>query len=152
FLFLASSAIAQGVLAQMRWVPLSLTASPSARGAPAMAYDPVNREVVLFGGVNAAGRQLADPGGRRGRGGTHRPPPLAPPARAAAGIAWDAPTQRLVLFGGYEGGWAGTWFGDTWTFDGVSGTWAQESPSFSPPAGSGPSLFTDPLDGHAVAF
>ena len=86
--------------AQMRWTPLTLPGAPSARGAPVMAYDPVNREVVLFGGFFGTS-YLADTWVLRGHSWTQLSPPVSPPNRAAAGFAWDAPTQRLVLFGGF---------------------------------------------------
>src|SRR6185503_13771577 len=46
-LFLAASAV-RPAAAQLRWVHLTPGASPPARGAAAMAYDPVHKDLVLF--------------------------------------------------------------------------------------------------------
>jgi hypothetical protein len=109
------------------WTLKNPAASPSARGAVAMAFDPQNRVTVLFGGTsNSSGggglaayfhdtwvwdgtiwNQVVVSG-------------MSPSARltAAQGMAYDANNGNLVLFGGLTSGvTAGDLNGlnDTWT-------------------------------------
>jgi hypothetical protein len=48
------------VLQEGHWKELRPTISPSARGGPAMAYDPVRKRIVLYGGFDAEGNKLND--------------------------------------------------------------------------------------------
>src|SRR5258707_4210077 len=90
---LASFLLAEGARAQMRWVPLGLGGGPQPRGAPAMAYDPVRREIVLFGGYPAAG-DLNDTWILHRHAWTQAHPAVSPPARAPAGFPWEAPVRQ----------------------------------------------------------
>ena len=42
------------------WRELNAESSPSARGSPAMGYDPVRKRIILYGGFDAGGTDLAD--------------------------------------------------------------------------------------------
>ncbi len=132
------------------WVRITTAVSPTARSGMAMAYDPISKEVVLFGGFSASG-YLDDTWTFDGktRSWTQQHPATAPPVRTAGNMAYDAVSHQLVLFGGYNGS---TYLGDTWTWDGASSTWTQQNPAHPPVAVTGPSLFTDPLNGHADNF
>ena len=116
-----------------------------------MAYDPVSRKVVLFGGFDANGTYLNDTwtfdGNAWQRATSARD--VAPPARAAAAFAYDAVSRKVVLFGGFH---APADLGDTWTWDGAHSKWLQQRPTTSPPALTGPAGFTGPLAGHAELF
>jgi hypothetical protein len=48
------------VLQDGKWKELRPTPSPSKRGGPAMAYDPVRKRIVLYGGFNASRKNLGD--------------------------------------------------------------------------------------------
>jgi hypothetical protein len=100
------------------WTPLLLVTGPSARYAPAMAYDSQRGRCVLFGGAmnnaflqdtwewnGSAWAQVASSG---------------PSARCAHGMAFDSARGRTVLFGGENGPVV---LGDTWEWDGT--TWMQ---------------------------
>jgi hypothetical protein len=94
------------------WIPIHTSVAPSPRGGFAMAYDPIHREVVLFGGDDGS-RFLDDTWVWNGSGmWRERHPVSSPPADAGPSMAWDAGTRRIVGFIG----------GRTWIWDGV--TWA----------------------------
>jgi galactose oxidase-like protein/Kelch motif protein len=132
------------------WTHLLPSTSPPPRAAQATAYDPVSRKVVMFGGFSGSA-YLSDTWTFDGTSWTKQVPAVAPPARAAGSMAFDAVTNTVILFGGYNGS---RYFGDTWIWDGATSSWKSALPSapVSPPAVTGPAVFTDPLDGHADMF
>jgi len=84
--------------------------SPPARWGGAMAYDPLVRRVVLFGGSGP----LADTWEWDGSGWIDRTPSgTGPPARTRHGLVFDETTRTSVLFGGM-GEAPNTLLGDTW--------------------------------------
>ena len=142
---LVSSTSAQGAPAS-DWQQPALGAALPPRSAMAAAYDPAHGKLVVFGGYDETS-YLRDTWVFDGAGWTqvgHG----GPSARAAASMAYDAVQQQLVLFGGFNG----AYLGDTWIFDAGSNTWTNAAPANAPKAVTGPSLFTDPLNGHAVAY
>jgi hypothetical protein len=143
----ASAQTTAGSAPALSWLPLMRGMSPGGRGAPAMAYDPVSKKVVLFGGFDSNG-YLNDTWTFDGGVWTEQTSSLAPPPRAAAAMAFDRGSQRLVLFGGFNG----HYLNDTWTWDGSTSTWEQMAPSASPGPATGAMMFTDPLDGHADIY
>lgn len=48
------------VLSGGNWRELSSASSPSKRGSPAMAYDPIRKRIVLYGGFDASRKSLDD--------------------------------------------------------------------------------------------
>jgi hypothetical protein len=92
---------------------------PSKRGGAAMAYDPIRRHVVLFGGhIDAAqqGVNLDDTWTWDGTAWTEHFGP-GPSGRHHSAMAWNHARQRIVLFGGKFG--AGAAAGnDTWEWTG----------------------------------
>ena len=130
------------------WKELSPITSPSARSYPAMAYDPVSKKVVLFGGagVNAF---LNDTWTFDGTTWTQVNTPVAPPRRSAPSMAFDSTSQKLVLFGGFSGT---GYLRDTWLWDGATSTWTRVRMKPAPPAASGPMLFNDPQTGQVLMF
>lgn len=90
---------------------------PEARESAAMAYDPGNKNIVLFGGdVGSAvdGRTWT----WDGTSWVEHTSALNPPPRSGAGMAWDPVRERVVLFGGGEtvGNDAWEWDGTAWSF------------------------------------
>jgi hypothetical protein len=144
-LVLASALSAQAL--DPGWAKLTPSPAAPALSAMAMAFDPVAGEMVLFGGDGFGGYSNAT-WTFDGAGWTHRVTPVAPPARAAASMAFDPVGQKLVLFGGFNG----VHLGDTWLWDGATGTWARASVPVPPPAVTGPALFNDPVDGRVEMF
>lgn len=131
------------------WVQLSPAHSPSGRYFPAMAYDPVGRVLLLFGGMTASGTTndtwLFD-----GTDWTQVQSPSAPDPRYGAAMQFDKVSKKMVLFGGARS--SHVFFSDTWLWDGASRTWTQAAPLHHPPALLGATAFTDPSGGHVSVF
>jgi hypothetical protein len=118
------------------WTPIS----PAARSRAAMAYDPAQRLVVLFGGFGPGylGDTWAWDGDRWTQLAVEGPSPRLLPAMAAAG-------HGLVLHGGFDGA---RLLGDTWVLTG--GRW---QPANGLPLGrAGAMLAPDPVGGGLVLF
>jgi hypothetical protein len=130
------------------WLRIILPESPSPRADAAMAYDPISKKIVLFGGFDATS-QLNDTWIWDGAQWTQINTPVAPSGRAGAGMAFDRVTGQVVLFAGFDGT---NYLQDTWLWDGATSTWTQASPVASPAPATGPSLFTDPVNGHVDTF
>jgi N-acetylneuraminic acid mutarotase len=116
-----------------KWHALAPAVAPSARYAPAMAYDPDIGKVVIFGGLSNDPHTLyGDTWTWDGSTWEQLSPAASPPARADASLAYDPATSQLVLFGGVDT----TYLSETWTFDGS--TWTKHTTP--PPAAncSGP--------------
>jgi hypothetical protein len=130
------------------WKRLFPKKSPSPRVLSAMAYDPVSKKTVLFGGWSG-NSHLNDTWTFNGTTWTKQKTSVAPSARAAASMAFDQKTRKLVLFGGFDGA---NYLGDTWLWDGATSSWKKAHPSSSPTPVTGPMLFTDPKNGHVDEF
>jgi hypothetical protein len=137
-LFGGSSAYAPGVSYGDTWVwrggwhQLSPAASPAPRGDAGMAYDPITRTVVLFGGKsNINGDTYGDTWTWDGVTWTQQFPPVSPPPRGPSpfGMVYDPVTETVLMFGG---GGSSSAFGDTWEWNGRTKTWTQLFPSTSP--------------------
>lgn len=103
------------------WMQIAFLPSdvvPAARGDAAMAYDPVNKNVVLFGGDLGAMGVDGNTWTWDGQIWTRHDTALTPPPRRKAGMAWDAARRRIVVFGGGEtyGNDAWEWDGSAWSF------------------------------------
>jgi catechol 2,3-dioxygenase-like lactoylglutathione lyase family enzyme len=97
-----------------------------------MSYDPVRRQVVLFGGVDSVNASLGDTWVWDGRRWTQRAVE-GPPGRAGHRLAFDTRRGVLVLFGGSASG--NRALDDTWEWNGRRwsriATPAAPSPRFS---------------------
>jgi hypothetical protein len=126
---LAPAAVQARSASAATWTRQAPATSPPPRYEASMAYDAATSDVVLFGGVNAAGRYLGTTWIWDGSTWTRQFPKIAPPPRGHASMAYDAATSTVVLFGGRNKHGI---LGDTWTWDGT--TWTQHAPATSPPA------------------
>jgi hypothetical protein len=142
-----------------QWSQLFPNNAPSAREGPAMAFDAATNTVVLFGGsttlFGGCCGDLNDTWIWNGATSTWTQvianrDPNSPPARRfdGQGMAYDPNTKTVVMFGGSTQ--EGTNPTDTWTWNGVTQTWSQQSPATSPPQGGG-GMATDPA-GNVVLF
>lgn len=127
---------------------LRIAASLSEREGAALAYDPADQALLLFGGDNSAGVQQ-DTWTWDAHQWTRRLPPVSPPARTDAAIAYDAMTKTLVLFGGDPHSTAG-YLNDTWTWNGSR--WTLLQPGISPPARTHAMMAYDPANGAVILF
>ena len=104
------------------WSGLELGLLPPARLNASMSYDPVNQQLVLFGGLGNSAL-LNDTWVFTEGGWSQTTPSNPPPARSTQGQVYDPVRQVTVMFGG--GG-----FNDTWLW--ASGQWTQETTTNSP--------------------
>ncbi|HEX5414276.1 MAG TPA: kelch repeat-containing protein [Chloroflexota bacterium] len=121
------------------WTRKNPASSPAARSGARMVYDPVRREIVLFGGCcDPNGGKFGDTWTWDGTNWTNQKPATSPPARTFPGMAFDAAQGNVVLFGGCCGtaalcGPDPGELSDTWIWDGT--TWTQRFPSRGPQPG-----------------
>jgi hypothetical protein len=126
------------------------TGAPPARSGHAMAYDPVHRRAVIFGG-EGAGALLDDTWTWDGAAWARvcAPGACGPPARVGHAMAYDVARDRVVLFGGSAcSSGVCSDFGDTWEQNG--GTWSRASAVG--PARSGHAMTFDAARGVTVVF
>jgi hypothetical protein len=124
--------------------------APASRWIAEMAYDPVDRYVVLFGGDNESlSNAYSDTWAFSNGAWTQLYPTLSPEPRYAATMTWDAADGYLVLFGGHDYP-SGIDYNNTWTF--VHGTWTNVTSGAAPAARWRASMAYDPVDGFVVLF
>ncbi|MGI8549793.1 MAG: Kelch repeat-containing protein, partial [Dehalococcoidia bacterium] len=107
------------------------TSSPPARNVAGMAYDPIANKAVLFGGAGDSGglndTWLFDPVQSTWAPGS---PTSAPPARDRAAMAYYPTLRTVLLFSGEDN--VGNDLADTWTWNGQTNQWTQQSPPVAP--------------------
>jgi cysteine-rich repeat protein len=117
----------------VRWHTITTDTAPATRNHAMLAYDPIRKRTVLFGGD--LGQQysavLGDTWEWNGTSWTVRSPAHQPPARGGGAMVYDSAHKRIVLFGGRGGG--GT-YDDTWIWDGNDWTQLDVSPHPAPRA------------------
>jgi len=127
---------------QHRWRSVSAS-GPTARTAPAMAYDAARRRTVVFGGRVSSTVQAET---WEWDGSAWHAGPSGPPARDFATMVYDRARGVSVLFGGR--GAAGD-LGDTWTYDGA--VWTQRTGT-GPSARARPAIAYDEARQRVVLF
>ena len=115
---------------------------PTPRQSYGMAYDPLLRELVLFGGEDSSNTPLGDTWVYSHGNWSPVASSVSPAARFAAGIAYDPALGGVILFGGAG---SGTFFNDTWLFSDAG--WEQLAPAQSPPLTSSINLVYDSTSG-----
>jgi cysteine-rich repeat protein len=128
------------------WTQVTTGTAPSAREGAAMAYDPLRKRTVLFGGSTGVfGVILGDTWEWDGSTWTQLTPPMSPGQRFLATMNYDPYRQRIVLaFGRGVGGD----FDDAWEWDGT--TWTRVVTT----GGTGPrtTAMYDTLGNQLVTF
>jgi hypothetical protein len=117
--------------ASKTWQELKLKLQPPARANSMLAYDPVAKLVVLFGG-DQLDQLIADTWTFDGKEWSQRKPALSPAPRAGHAMLWMPKAKTLLLLGGYGYGSGGGYHGqyykirplDAWTYDSKSDKWA----------------------------
>ncbi|QDU95442.1 Kelch repeat-containing protein [Lignipirellula cremea] len=116
----------------------------------AICPDPVNRELVLFGGCGLATAR-GDAGtwtySTADNRWTQQELAVQPPPRALSPMAYDPATKKIVLFGG-DG--LDQLFGDTWVYDCATRAWEKRTPDVSPAPRFGHALLHLPQSGKIV--
>jgi len=93
---------------QQRFSPVA----PRAIMDSSIAYDPVRRSSILFGGRDGGSQVTNDTWEWNGLMWIQRPIAAPPPRRARVGLAYHAGIGRIVLYGGF----GATSYNDTWTY------------------------------------
>jgi hypothetical protein len=127
------------------WIELSPAHHPAVRYAPAMAADPKNRGLVLFGGFNFDGF-LKDTWVWNGTDWILQTPAQSPPARNFHAMTYAGRQGLAILFGGFDY----HFLSDTWQWDGSN--WRQQSPATSPTPRDHVSMAYDDRAGAALLF
>ncbi len=125
------------------WTLASVT-SPSARVAPAMAFDQLHGHTVLFGG-NTGSASANDTWTWDGTQWSQISSSTNPPARSGASMVYDAAHGQILMFGGQDGS---TFYNDTWVWDGTN--WTQLLAANSPAARFGAAMAFDSQHAQVV--
>ncbi|MBK8974904.1 MAG: hypothetical protein IPM29_03180 [Planctomycetes bacterium] len=125
--------------AQMTWSRIDMPP----RSGSALTFDPMRQRIVMFGGFDGwshLGDTLEWDGRRWLRIADRGPAP-----RRGTAMAYDPTTRCVVLFGGTDSPapGQGTYWRDTWEWDGISGTWSVVS-QVGPPVRDGHAMVWDP--------
>ena len=144
------------------WQKRKPATSPAVRQDATMVADPDTGGVVLFGGKSNVPDEsgqcclnLGDTWSWKSGAWTQRSPSVSPPARSSAVMAGDKVNGNAVLFGGFSGNVLTVCtppLGDTWLWDGATGTWTQASPATSPAPRYNASMAYDGATGTVVMF
>ncbi len=138
------------------WTKLTTNATPGPRELPQMAYDPADKEVVMFGGEFSSGTGTYwgydDTWTFAHMQWTNITSSLssAPPGRFRGGMAYDYYDGYVLLFGGTSGSTSTLYYSDTWEF--LHNTWSQLTVSGSPPGRSRFVMAYDPSDQEMVVY
>jgi hypothetical protein len=126
------------------WTQLNSPVSPPARYGPAMAYDPTDGYVLMFGGAGASVGGLSDTWSFGHGAWTNRTSSIAPPPDSGGGVmAYDPAIDAMLYYGGDCNA--------TWTYS--SGTWDQVNTSGEIcPVTQNPAMAFDTSDGYIVLF
>src|ERR1022692_202795 len=147
---------------RQRPVAIAITPSPRAvhhapvgRVLDSWAYDPAQRDIVLFGGDGGHGAPSTGPlYGKtwtwNGTTWTRQHPAASPSPRAGAAMAWDPATCQLLLFGGGTFPDSYHFFASTWTWNGT--TWTRWHPATSPSPRENPDMFYDAALHEIILF
>ena len=134
-----------------RWVAAATpTPGPSARAYPAMAWDPVDGYVVLFGGYLASGVPGFDTWSYLNGTWTNLTSEISghPPSVYAAGFAYDPSDQKMILFGGDIRSGVRTNY--TWAYHDLTWTNFTSSSGPAPSQRVLPGMVTDSTAGDIV--
>lgn len=119
---------------------------PTRRQRHAVAYDPIRRRTVLFGGQVPNSVNLGDTWEWDGATWTQIPTTNGPLPRRDTALVFDAVRGRTLLFGGQ-----GTIVtNDTWEWDGA--TWTLLNPPTRPPGMWGHAMAFDPTVQQVILF
>lgn len=141
--------------ATMTWSkPVIAGATPPRRQEAAMAYDAATQTIVLFGGFGGSSTTDLDDTwvwSGRTRSWSKQNPLTHPSARMGVAMASD-PAGGVVLFGGHRFSNPPATFDDTWTWNGLAGTWTKEHPPVAPAARLRHAMANDDARGQVVLF
>jgi N-acetylneuraminic acid mutarotase len=122
-----------------KWMGIDTVSSPKPRTGHAMAFDTLQKTVVLFGGCDQnphfGGNSLGDTWLFSFENNTwiEKNPSIAPLGREEHAMAYDSKNDKIVLFGGaIERPHGISLLNDTWVYDVKTNVWTEKAPSISP--------------------
>lgn len=127
------------------WTRLTPSTRPTGRFGHAMAYDPLRRRTVLFGGNADPGDYVSETWMWDGSVWTWLPGGT-PSGRSGHAMVFDAASGRIVMFGGADA--SGRYLDETWEWDGQR--WTQRHPSRRPSPRASVAFTWDPLRGRSI--
>jgi hypothetical protein len=130
-----------------RWSQRTPANSPPAMDNAAIADDPGNHLVLLFGGA-ADGKGKGETWLWNGSDWNKAFPAHNPSPRGGVALAYDPIHRVVLLFGGSGSGAVAS--NETWVWDGVD--WTKKSPDSAPPARQNARLAFDVARGNAVLY
>jgi hypothetical protein len=107
------------------WSQVKVAARPSARAIPAMAYDPIRKSLIMFGGVtNSYSTYLCDTWEWQSGSRTWKQlfPASSPACTGGAGMVTDSGRAKVLLFGGENAD------NTVWEWDGATANWTNRTP------------------------
>lgn len=128
----------------------SLATAPSSRWAASTAYDPIDRGLLLFGGMSPSGALLNDTWIFTQGSWRNLTSASSPPARYEASMAWDVAASEAVLVDGC--GLRACPLGDAWRFQGGLWSLLPSDVSGAPPPRFLAALSYDAASGRLVLF
>lgn len=130
-------------------IPTTPAQTPAGRSNHAMAYDPINGVVVMFGGSNSSFAPLDDTWEWDGESWTEVNTPVlqTPPARSDVLGAFDTQVNRVRIFGGSNGS-----VGDSEIWERVGSGWTRVPASGSPPYSLFRDLAFDSVNNELVVY
>jgi pimeloyl-ACP methyl ester carboxylesterase len=135
-------------LSTTSWQQQSPPSSPSARAEMGFIYDS-GRNVIVATGGSYGNMRFAETWEYDGTTWTRKFPAQSPVGRDRPAIAYDPIRRVTVLFGGSTPG-DGTFYNDTWEYDG--NTWVQRFPLNPPSPRNGAKMAYDPIRGRMLLF
>lgn len=136
------------------WSPVAAQLAPSARIGALATYDPVRRNVVLFGGETDAHQLLADTWTWNGTMWVTQRPTSFPPwiFPQAGNLAFDSARGEALLFGNGGAAPSPTQGPETFTWSWNGTNWTRKNVLVSPPARSGAAMAFDEATDHMLLF
>ena len=129
------------------WQLMPELPAPPPRVSTAIAFDPVRRRTLMFGGfdgTNISDTWLLD--NETWRSIPAQPVGQQPSGRSGQSMAYDTKRDQAVLFGGYDGT---AYVADTWRWNGA---WSKANPSTPPPGRGGAAMVFDSARSRTVLF
>ena len=130
--------------------------TPISRLSPALAYSPLHRAMVMFGGTGSfsADTWRLDVVSKtwsvlKGSGAPGQPPPLF---QITNSMVYDRANDVFILFGGRCESCSPNVRGETWAYDLNTNTWINMQPAVSPPARQQHTMVYDTVNEVVIAF
>ena len=126
------------------WIEVHTATSPYARGAGTAVYDPVHKNVVLWGGLgdlNPLNTWTFD-----GTNWTEQFPVTRPDITYYLGSTYDSALQQVIITGGFDS----SNFSETWVWTGSD--WLKLTPQINPPGRVSLGLAYDEASQQLIMF